>query len=94
MRDGRPEGIEQAVGRIVELADQLGEPPPVVAMMQGCLARLEMGDIPALRDLDDVARLSAAAGLGRETAVVLGNLGLLTLCVEGPAAALCVDRRS
>jgi class 3 adenylate cyclase len=93
-RDERPEGVERAVGAIVDLADRLGEPAPVVAMMQVCMARLEMGDTQALRDLDEVVDLAMEAGLGRETCVVLGNRGVLTVCVEGPAEALRVDARA
>jgi class 3 adenylate cyclase len=86
-REETPEGVAEAVARVVALARELGEPPPVLAMGDACMARLEMGDLSALQDYAGLFALACEHGLGRESAGLLGNLGVLKVSVEGPAEA-------
>ena len=86
-RSEQAEGVAEAVERIVSLARELGEPPPVVAMAHACMARLETGDLSAFQDYRDVFALASASGLGRESATLIGNVGVLMVSMEGPAKA-------
>ena len=67
------------------LAAELGLPEPAFALhMAGCARGGEEG----LEDLRRALQLGLDQGLGRETAVIYGNLSLAVATSEGPQAAL------
>jgi len=75
------DGVEKALA----LAAKLNLPEPAFAVhIRGCALEGEEG----LEDLRHALQLGLEQGLGRETAVIYGNLALAVYVAEGPQAAL------
>jgi class 3 adenylate cyclase/tetratricopeptide (TPR) repeat protein len=75
----------QGSEKALVLAAELGLPEPAFAVhIRGCARQGEEG----LEDLRRGVQLGLEQGLGRETAVIYGNLALAVYAAEGPQAAL------
>jgi class 3 adenylate cyclase/tetratricopeptide (TPR) repeat protein len=74
--------------RALALAAEVGLPEPAFALHIRGLARCHLGDARGVDDLREALRLALEQGLGRETAVIQGNLSGATWVFQGPAAAL------
>ena len=81
------EGSERAIA----LAAELGLPEPAFALHLRGLAR---GGEEGLRDLRRALELALEQGLGRETAVIYGNLSGPTFVGQGPQAAVDLCREA
>jgi hypothetical protein len=57
-------------------------------------ARTHQGDTSGVDDLREALRLALEQGLGRETAVIYGNLAIATWSYEGPQAGLDATREA
>ncbi len=76
------------------LAEELGLPEPAFALQWRGLARSESGDVEGLEDMRRSLQLALEQGLGRETAVIYGNLGFARGVYSGPAASLSTAREA
>jgi class 3 adenylate cyclase/tetratricopeptide (TPR) repeat protein len=74
--------------RALVLAAETGVPEPALALHVRGLCRCALGDADGLGDVRDALRLALEQGLGRETAVIHGNLAATSSLYEGPRAAL------
>jgi class 3 adenylate cyclase/tetratricopeptide (TPR) repeat protein len=80
--------------RAVALAAELVLPVPAFALHIRGVARSHLGDARGVDDLREAVRLALQQGLGRETAVILGNLSGSTWVFHGPLAGLEVLREA
>jgi tetratricopeptide (TPR) repeat protein len=87
------EGIDFA-DQAIDLADELGLPRPARALGVRGYARADLGDPAGLEDFREAIALAAAAGQGRDGALLLGNMGYKLWLMEGPAASLEVLREN
>ncbi len=83
-----------AAERALVLAEELGLPEPAFALQWRGLARSELGDAEGLEDMGRSLQLALEQGLGRETAVIYGNLGFARGVYSGPAASLSTAREA
>ena len=73
--------------RALALAAQIGLPEPAFALHVRGVARTHLGEAEGVEDLREALRLALEQGLGRETAVIHGNLSGAIWLYEGPPAA-------
>jgi class 3 adenylate cyclase/tetratricopeptide (TPR) repeat protein len=85
------EGIA-AAERALSTAAELGLPEPAFALHWRGLARANRGEREGLDDMRRALRLALDQSLGRETAVIYGNLAAASWGYDGPLAALEVYR--
>jgi tetratricopeptide (TPR) repeat protein len=69
-------------------------PVPAFALHIRGVARSHLGDVGGVDDLRDALRLALEQGLGRETAVIRGNLSGSTWVFHGPRAGLELIREA
>ena len=91
IRGRSQEGIDLA-DRAIDLADELGLACPARALGVRGYARADLGDPAGLEDFREAIALAADAGQGRDGALLLGNMAYKLWLMEGPAAALDVQR--
>lgn len=85
--DDYPEAIAGSK-RALGLAAELGLPEPAMALHVHGLCRCHLGDADGVEDLSRALRLALEQGLGRETAVIHGNLAGTSWLYHGPRASL------
>ena len=68
-----PEAVA-AADRALALAAELGLPEPAFALHRRGVARCDLGEADGLEDMRRALQLALEQGLGRETAVIYGNL--------------------
>ncbi len=76
--------------RALTLAAELDLPEPAFALHWRGVARCNLGDADGLEDVRRALQLALEQNLGREAAVIYGNLGGVVWSYEGPQAALDV----
>ena len=76
--------------RALALATELDLPEPAFALHWRGVGRCALGDAEGLEDLRRALQLALEQNLGREAAVIYGNLGGVVWSYEGPRAALDV----
>ncbi len=76
--------------RALALATELDLPEPAFALHWRGVGRCALGDAEGLDDLRRALQLALEQNLGREAAVIYGNLGGVVWSYEGPRAALDV----
>ena len=86
----RPAEGLAAADRALALAVELGLPEHAFALHWRGLARTNLGEADGIDDLRRAVRLAHEQSLGRETAVVYGNLAAANWFWHGPQAALDV----
>ena len=74
--------------RAIELAAELDLPTPAMALHMRGISRCQLGDAAGLDDLKEASRLALEQGLGRETAVIQGNLSASLSLYHGPQIGL------
>ena len=82
-----PQAVAEAE-RALALAAELGLPEPGFALHWRGLARCALGEANGLEDVRRGLQLALEQGLGRETAVIYGNLAGVIGLYEGPQAGL------
>jgi len=87
---GRAEEAILAAERALALTRELGLPESVRALGYLGSARCARGETAGVEDMRRALTLALEQGLGRETATLYNNLGLILWPVEGPAAALAI----
>ena len=80
--------------RALALAAELDLPEPAFALHWRGIARCELGDADGVEDVRRALQLALEQNLGREAAVIYGNLGGVVWSYEGPRAALDVIREA
>ena len=83
------ETIESAE-RALTLASELNLPEPAFALHWRGVARCALGEAGGLEDVRQALQLALEQNLGREAAVIYGNLGGVVWSYRGPRAALDV----
>ena len=78
--------------RALALAAEAGLPVPAFALHIRGFVRALLGDAGGVDDLREALRLALQQGLGRETAVINGNLAITKALFEGPQASLDATR--
>jgi class 3 adenylate cyclase/tetratricopeptide (TPR) repeat protein len=91
------QGIDADAGdwaeRALTLAREQGLPEPVRALSIRGSSRLSQGERQGREDLDRALELGLARGLGRETAAIYNDLGLLLMTIDGPVQSLASYRK-
>jgi class 3 adenylate cyclase/tetratricopeptide (TPR) repeat protein len=80
-----PEAVAEAE-RAIALAAELGQPEPGFALHWRGMARCALGEADGLDDVRRGLQLALEQGLGRETAVIYGNLAGVIELYQGPQA--------
>lgn len=80
--------------RALALAAELGLPAPAMALHMRGVSRCHLGDSGGIDDLREALRLALQQGLGRETAVIQGNLSEALSLSHGPQVGLDALRES
>lgn len=89
--DGRPAEALPWIERAAAAAEAAGVPDVRMRMlMDGDIARLELGQAVTLEGHREAVRLGHELGLGFETAVAYSNLAVEVAHEEGPAAAIAI----
>ena len=88
---GRDREAIDAVDKALALAERLDQPEPAFAVHWRGVARLELGDVEGIDDVERALRLALDQGMGRETGVIYGNLAWALGEQRGPTAALKVS---
>src|SRR4029079_5556632 len=88
---GRDQEAIDAADRAMALAQRLAQPEPAFAGHWRGVARLDLGDVEGIDDVERALRLAIDQGLGRETGVIYGNLAWSLGEQRGPTAALKVS---
>ena len=89
---GHAEEAIEAADRAAALTAELGLPEPAFALHFRGVARTNLGDAEGIDDLELALQLAIDQGLGRETAVIYGNLAGVIWQQRGPAAAIASAR--
>jgi tetratricopeptide (TPR) repeat protein len=85
---GESAAVVEAADRALSLAAELGLPEPLKALGFRGSARVGLGDLDGLADVERAGALLLAGGNGRDAVVQANNLGVLKWALEGPAAGL------
>ena len=91
---GRSEPAAAAAQQAITLAAELGLPEPAFALHWRGLARCWLRDAAGVDDMRRALQLALEQGLGRETAVIYGNLAGVCWAFEGPRAGLELTREA
>ena len=91
---GHSEPAIEAADRAIALTAELGMPEPAFALHFRGLARTDLGDAEGIDDLERALELAIDQGLGRETAVIFGNLTGIIWEQRGPRAAIASAREA
>ncbi len=91
---GRYPEAAAAAERALALAADLHLPEPAFALHWRGLARCSLGDAGGIEEMRRALQLALEQGLGRETAVIYGNLGWITWTYQGPATASEIQRET
>jgi class 3 adenylate cyclase/tetratricopeptide (TPR) repeat protein len=89
--DDYPEAVAGA-DQALMLAAEIGVPEPALALHVRGLSRCYLGDADGVEDVRRALRLALEQGLGRETAVIHGNLAGVSWLYQGPRVALDATR--
>jgi tetratricopeptide (TPR) repeat protein len=80
--------------RGLALASELGLPEPAFVLHWRGVPRCQLGEAEGLEDVRRALQLALEQGLGRETAVIYGNLAGVTGLYQGPQANLDVSEET
>jgi class 3 adenylate cyclase/tetratricopeptide (TPR) repeat protein len=89
---GKPEEAIGVADRALAMAAEMGLPRPARALGFRGIARARLGDPRGPQDVREAIQIAAAAGQGREVALLHNNLGIDIWPYQGPAASLQVIR--
>ena len=80
--------------RALALAAEIDLPTPALALHMRGISRCQLGDDGGLGDLKEASRLALEQGLGREAAVIQGNLAGSLALYHGPQVGLDALRKT